>query len=149
MCQGFSHFSVFLHHFILAKLATSSIRVRPSLEGWCRTLGRTLKQGVQNAQILYDLYFKEDYIAYASNNHNMYSLIVNKWNTQNTYSNAVAFTPFTPPVPRKWQTGDISLTKVRNIYQRSTTPLHIVSKYISIKKLFYEDPLFYEDIIDT
>ena len=27
MCQGFSHFSGFLHHFVLAKLATSSIRV--------------------------------------------------------------------------------------------------------------------------
>ena len=26
MCQGFSHFKVFLHHFVLAKLATSSIR---------------------------------------------------------------------------------------------------------------------------
>ena len=26
-CQGFSHFSGFLHHFVLAKLATSSIRV--------------------------------------------------------------------------------------------------------------------------
>ena len=27
MCQGFKHFSGFLHHFVLAKLATSSIRV--------------------------------------------------------------------------------------------------------------------------
>ena len=27
MCQGFSHFSGFLHQFVLAKLATSSIRV--------------------------------------------------------------------------------------------------------------------------
>ena len=27
MCQGFSHFSAFLHHFVLAKLATSSIKV--------------------------------------------------------------------------------------------------------------------------
>ena len=27
MCQGFSHFSVFLHHFEKAKLAASSIRV--------------------------------------------------------------------------------------------------------------------------
>ena len=27
MCQGFSHFSGFLHHFVMAKLATSSIRV--------------------------------------------------------------------------------------------------------------------------
>ena len=27
MCQGFSHFSGFLHHSVLAKLATSSIRV--------------------------------------------------------------------------------------------------------------------------
>ena len=25
MCQGFSHFSGFLHHFVLAKFATSSI----------------------------------------------------------------------------------------------------------------------------
>ena len=31
MCQGYSHFSGFLHHFILAKLATSSIRVNCSL----------------------------------------------------------------------------------------------------------------------
>ena len=28
MCQGFSHFSGFLHHFVLAKLTTSSIRVK-------------------------------------------------------------------------------------------------------------------------
>ena len=27
MCQGFSHLSGFLHHFVLAKLATSRIRV--------------------------------------------------------------------------------------------------------------------------
>ena len=27
MCQGFSHFSGFLHHFVLAKLANSSISV--------------------------------------------------------------------------------------------------------------------------
>ena len=31
MCQGFNHFSVFLHHFVLAKLATSSIRVNCSI----------------------------------------------------------------------------------------------------------------------
>ena len=28
MCQGFTHFLVFLHYFVLAKLATSSIRVK-------------------------------------------------------------------------------------------------------------------------
>ena len=28
ICQGFSHFSAFLYHFVLAKLATSSIRVK-------------------------------------------------------------------------------------------------------------------------
>ena len=28
MCQGFKHFSAFLHHFVLAKLATSSIGVK-------------------------------------------------------------------------------------------------------------------------
>ena len=28
MCQGFSHFSGILHHFVLAKLANSSIRVK-------------------------------------------------------------------------------------------------------------------------
>ena len=34
ICQGFWHFSVFLHHFVMAKLATSSIRVNPPmLEG--------------------------------------------------------------------------------------------------------------------
>ena len=27
MCQGFSHFSCFMHHIVLAKLATTSIRV--------------------------------------------------------------------------------------------------------------------------
>ena len=33
LCQGFSHFSVvFLHHFVLAKLATSRIRVNCSRE---------------------------------------------------------------------------------------------------------------------
>ena len=30
MCQGFSHFSVFLHHFVVPKLATSGIRVKES-----------------------------------------------------------------------------------------------------------------------
>ena len=30
MCQGFGHFSVFLHHFELAKLSTSSVRVLES-----------------------------------------------------------------------------------------------------------------------
>ena len=29
MCQGFGIFIGFLHHFVLAKLATSSIRVMP------------------------------------------------------------------------------------------------------------------------
>ena len=28
MCQGFSHFCSFLHHFVLAKLATSSIEIK-------------------------------------------------------------------------------------------------------------------------
>ena len=32
MCQGFSHFSVCLHHFVLAKLATTSMRVKISLK---------------------------------------------------------------------------------------------------------------------
>ena len=37
MCQGFSHFSAFLHHFISAKLAESSIRLNRSNEsGWLR-----------------------------------------------------------------------------------------------------------------
>ena len=27
MCQGFSHFPAYLYHFVLAKLATSNIRV--------------------------------------------------------------------------------------------------------------------------
>ena len=31
MLQSFSHFSSFLHHFVLAKLATSSIRVKEGL----------------------------------------------------------------------------------------------------------------------
>ena len=29
MCQGFSRFVGFLHHFVLAKLANSSMRVKP------------------------------------------------------------------------------------------------------------------------
>ena len=28
MCQGYSHYSAFLHHFVLAKLVTSRIRVK-------------------------------------------------------------------------------------------------------------------------
>ena len=28
MCQGFSYFIGFLHHFVLAKLATTSIRIK-------------------------------------------------------------------------------------------------------------------------
>ena len=31
MCQGFSHFSTFLHRFVLAKLATSNIRVNTNM----------------------------------------------------------------------------------------------------------------------
>ena len=64
MCQGFSHFSVFLHHFVLAKLATNSIRVKrknivlpaqglsqdlktgcPKLIGNCEMLGHPIFQG--------------------------------------------------------------------------------------------------------
>ena len=30
ICQGFGNFQFFLHHFVLAKLTTSSIRVNPS-----------------------------------------------------------------------------------------------------------------------
>ena len=30
ICQGFSHFSGFSHHFVSAKLATTSIRVKES-----------------------------------------------------------------------------------------------------------------------
>ena len=35
MCQGFSHLSGFLHHFVLAKLATSSVRVKPGQYDSC------------------------------------------------------------------------------------------------------------------
>ena len=31
MCQGFSHFRVFLHNFVLAKLAPSSEKVKSEL----------------------------------------------------------------------------------------------------------------------
>ena len=31
ICQGFSHLLAFLHHFVLAKLATGSIRVNENL----------------------------------------------------------------------------------------------------------------------
>ena len=42
MCQGFSHFPGFLHHFVMAKLATSSIKVNdqstpPELLSLCST----------------------------------------------------------------------------------------------------------------
>ena len=33
MCQGFSHFQRFLHHLVLTKLATSSVRVSPDVNG--------------------------------------------------------------------------------------------------------------------
>ena len=33
MCQGFSVFSGVLHYFVLANLATSSIRVKGGIEG--------------------------------------------------------------------------------------------------------------------
>ena len=36
MCLGFSHFLGFLHHFLLAKLATSSIRVKHELEKYLK-----------------------------------------------------------------------------------------------------------------
>ena len=32
ICQGFSHFSRFLHHFVFAELDTSSIRVKVKCE---------------------------------------------------------------------------------------------------------------------
>ena len=32
MCQGFSHFPGFLHRFLLAKLASSSLRVKPTVD---------------------------------------------------------------------------------------------------------------------
>ena len=32
ICQGFTHFSVYLHHFVLAILATSSVRVKLKLK---------------------------------------------------------------------------------------------------------------------
>ena len=31
MCQGSSHFSGFLHHFVLAKVATNSMRVKQNM----------------------------------------------------------------------------------------------------------------------
>ena len=34
MCQGFSHFSPFLYHFEMAKLATTSMRVKPYIVSW-------------------------------------------------------------------------------------------------------------------
>ena len=34
MCQGFSHFRAFCHHFILTKLATSSERVNIAADLW-------------------------------------------------------------------------------------------------------------------
>ena len=34
MCQGFVNLSGFVHHFVFAKLATSSIRVNRLLEIW-------------------------------------------------------------------------------------------------------------------
>ena len=35
MCQGFNHFSGFLHHFVLAKLPTSRIRVKKGEDKEC------------------------------------------------------------------------------------------------------------------
>ena len=34
MCQGFGDFSGFLHHFVLAKLATSIIKVNGLMKDW-------------------------------------------------------------------------------------------------------------------
>ena len=34
MCQGLGHFSGFLHHFVLAKIVISSIRVDILLQKW-------------------------------------------------------------------------------------------------------------------
>ena len=43
MCQGFSHFSGFLHHCVLAKLATSSIKVKHYLRiEWKKIEGELL-----------------------------------------------------------------------------------------------------------
>ena len=38
ICQGFSHFSGFLHHFVLAKLATSSIKGWYGKQLWVKQL---------------------------------------------------------------------------------------------------------------
>ena len=47
MCQGFTHFSGLLHHFILAKLATSSIKVKPLC---CRWLIWSIQNSVTKAK---------------------------------------------------------------------------------------------------
>ena len=50
MCQDFCHFSGLLHHFVMAKLATSSIRVRQLDESQKIFLSTfLLQEGVQNA----------------------------------------------------------------------------------------------------
>ena len=46
MCQGFSHFLVFFASFLLASLATSSIRVNPFTP-------REAKTGLMNLEIVY------------------------------------------------------------------------------------------------
>ena len=41
-CQGFSHFTGFFHHSVLAKLATSSIRVNCALDESSLSIGRVV-----------------------------------------------------------------------------------------------------------
>ena len=49
MCQGFSHFSDVLHHFVFAKLATSSVRVNKDL----RVPGNRIRGAVTESAMTY------------------------------------------------------------------------------------------------
>ena len=55
MCQGFSHLSVFLHHFVMAILATSSIRVNGNL-GSCFPFHSTAFKYISYSLVSFPLY---------------------------------------------------------------------------------------------
>ena len=49
ICQGFGHFTEFLHHFVLAKLATCSIRVKTRPPTTCDPVWSPLEAGAREA----------------------------------------------------------------------------------------------------
>ena len=96
ICQGFSHVSLFLNHFVLAKVATSSIRVKQTNERWlflakkkCIPICKGGGGGCQNPQTPSVLDHASSHIKYEDHwrdlenvpctMHNQYSSFAEQW----------------------------------------------------------------------